>query len=137
MPTFAVRFAEGVDHFNAGRFWEAHESWEVLWLPARTDMRQFLQGLIQLAAAYLHLGRSNLSGSIRLYDAALSRLEGFPAEYCGVDLESLLRKAVADRAGAAQSLESIEQAHGARLSDSPRLILAQNWDSKVPQGERW
>ena len=54
-PPFALHFLEGVERFNAAEFWNAHESWEILWLVAETDLDQFLQGLIQLAAAYHHL----------------------------------------------------------------------------------
>ena len=51
-PDFATHFREGLAHFNNREFWEAHESWETLWLVAESDVEQFLQGLIQIAAAY-------------------------------------------------------------------------------------
>ena len=42
-PDFVTHFRDGVAHFNAAEFWEAHESWEMLWLAARSDVKQFLQ----------------------------------------------------------------------------------------------
>ena len=83
-PDFATHFLAGVEHFNDREFWEAHEAWETIWLAAESDLEQFLQGLIQLAAAYHHLKRGTLRGGVRLFEAALRRLEPFPDPYCGI-----------------------------------------------------
>ncbi len=45
----------GIKLFNAGKFWHAHEAWELVWQRQAEDERLFFQGLIQLAAAYHHL----------------------------------------------------------------------------------
>lgn len=72
----------GVDLFNQRQFWHAHEAWEELWLKAEGDRKQFLQGLIQLAAAYHHVQRgTSPRGAVRLFDAALRRLAPFPEGY--------------------------------------------------------
>src|SRR5512138_1782731 len=84
-PDFAVHFVRGVEVFNEGKFWEAHEAWELLWLAAESETREFLRGLIQLAAAFHHLQRGTPAGAPRLVDAALARLSRFPAGWCGVD----------------------------------------------------
>jgi predicted metal-dependent hydrolase len=84
-PDFAHFFLEGVENFNARKFWEAHESWETLWLQAESDLEQFLQGLIQIAAAYHHVQRGTYRGAPRLFAAGLKRLEAFPPVLCGVD----------------------------------------------------
>ena len=78
-------FAAGVAHFNAAEFWEAHESWEQLWLEADGDLVQFYQGLIQLAAAYHHVQRGTFRGAIRLFDAAFAKLDPYPPGYAGID----------------------------------------------------
>jgi len=84
-PDFKHYFLEGIEHFNARRFWEAHEAWETLWLEAESDLEQFLQGLIQVAAAYHHIQRGTYRGAPRLFAAGLRRLEPFPVVCCGVD----------------------------------------------------
>jgi predicted metal-dependent hydrolase len=84
-PDFSHYFAEGVAHFNQREFWEAHESWETIWLVAQSDVEQFLQGLIQVAAAYHHVKKGTIRGAIRLFEAGLRRLEPFPAGYCDLD----------------------------------------------------
>lgn len=48
-----VPYLLGLDLFNRGFYWEAHEAWEPLWAGCRERAEQhaFLQGLIALAAA--------------------------------------------------------------------------------------
>src|SRR5204862_3032431 len=84
-PDFVTHFREGLAHFNNREFWEAHESWEALWLVAESDVEQFLQGLIQIAAAYHHLKRGTLRGAPRLFEAGLRRRAPCPPHICGVD----------------------------------------------------
>ena len=84
----------GVALFNDGRFWDAHEAWEALWLAASGEEKQFLQGLIQLAAAYHHVQRgTSPRGAVRLFDAALRRLAPFPPEHDGIDREEAVARA--------------------------------------------
>jgi uncharacterized protein len=87
-PDYTTHFLEGLDRFNGRRFWDAHESWETIWLAAESDVEQFLQGLIQLAAAYHHIQRGTLRGAPRLFDAALRRLSAFPEGFSGLDRAS-------------------------------------------------
>ena len=48
----------GVEHFNEGRFWHAHEDWEALWISLKGNAGQELidgvQGIIQVAAMLLN-----------------------------------------------------------------------------------
>ncbi|MEO8431753.1 MAG: DUF309 domain-containing protein [Acidobacteriota bacterium] len=63
--------------FNAGRYFDAHEVWEEVWLSETGERRRLLQGLIQIAAA-LHkaAGGGPASGCVRLLDAGLDKLDG-------------------------------------------------------------
>lgn len=83
------RFRRGVAQFNRGEYWDAHESWETVWLASHGERRQFLQGLIQLAAACYHTERGNARGAERLLAAARNRLEVLPEAYGGIALEEL------------------------------------------------
>lgn len=89
--------AEGVALFNAQKFWHAHEAWERDWLTASDPHKLFLQGLIQLAAAYHHVQRGTFRGGVRLFDAALQKLSGFPPNYANVDRESAVATALVHR----------------------------------------
>jgi predicted metal-dependent hydrolase len=84
-PDFKSHFLEGIHDFNSRKFWEAHEAWETLWLSAESDLEQFLQGLIQVAAAYHHVQRGTYRGAPRLFAAGLKRLDAFPLVHCGLD----------------------------------------------------
>jgi FMN phosphatase YigB (HAD superfamily) len=76
----APLFAKGLHEFRAGRFFEAHEEWELLWKESTGDDRIFLQGLIQLAAARVHLGRGNPAPAARLLALAKAKLDRFGDE---------------------------------------------------------
>jgi predicted metal-dependent hydrolase len=76
--------AAGVALFNDQEFWHAHEAWERAWLTSEGEDKLFLQGLIQLSAAYHHVKRGTYSGGVRLFDAALRKLESFPLDHEGI-----------------------------------------------------
>ena len=129
-PDYRHHFLEGVAHFNARRFWEAHESWEELWLAAETDVEQFLQGLIQLAAAYHHIQRGTFRGAPRLIDAALRRLSAFPHIFSGVDRSLAEACATRDRARAVRE-ERLD------ASEFPTLALTPENESRIPPCDEW
>jgi uncharacterized protein len=81
--------AEGLRLYDAGEFFAAHEAWESVWLLAREPEKTFLQGLIQVTAAFHHLQRENRLGTARLLRAALGRLEHFPAYFGGISVDLL------------------------------------------------
>ncbi|OGO50333.1 MAG: hypothetical protein A2148_06620 [Chloroflexi bacterium RBG_16_68_14] len=83
----------GIQQYNGGYFFEAHETWEELWLPSPWPMRRFLQGMIQLAAAFVHLARHEYPGTIRLLDRAVEKLEAFSPQYLGIDAARLASEA--------------------------------------------
>jgi uncharacterized protein len=84
---------EGLRCFHAGAFFEAHEHWESVWLLAAEPEKTFLQGLIQLAASFHHFQRGNCAGTVLLLRAGLARLEKYPEEFGGVQLEPLREEA--------------------------------------------
>ena len=83
-------FLEGIHLFNAQQFFEAHESLEVLWLKASGNRRTFLQGLIQVAAAFHHRRHNNPAGFRSLLGKGCAKLEKFGAEFERVDLAGLM-----------------------------------------------
>ena len=88
---------EGIVLFNSHAFWHAHEAWEREWLVAEGDEKLFLQGLIQLAAAYHHVQRGTFRGGIRLFDAALEKLSRVPDGFLGVDRAEAVERAAEHR----------------------------------------
>ncbi len=87
----------GVAQYNDGYYFEAHETLEDLWMQSPWPVRRFLQGLIQLAAAFVHLVRHEYPGTTRLLGHAIEKLSDFTPRYLGVDVEALLAAASAAR----------------------------------------
>lgn len=93
-------YLRGVDLFNRFYFWEAHEAWEALWKSDRkpTRGRDFIQGLIQLAAALLKLHMGQPRSVERLWRDAAAHLAplqdgvwmGLPVERLAADVDRYL-----------------------------------------------
>lgn len=75
----------GVAHFNAGRFFPAHEAWESAWKKAkRTGEEEFFKGLSQIGAGYVHYERGNKHGAKTLLRRGLGRVATFGPERRGI-----------------------------------------------------
>jgi hypothetical protein len=92
----------GIDLFNSGYFWEAHEVWEGLWRAAgcRGVTADFLKGLIKLAATGVkHLEgkaqgvRSHARRAAELWRAVSTTLGEGPATFLGLNLRELIERA--------------------------------------------
>ena len=94
--------AEGLRRYDAGEFFAAHESWEIVWLAAFEPDKTFLQGLIQVTAAFHHVQRENYIGAERLLSAALRKLEPYPPTYARLSV-ALLRDDIRDTLQALRS----------------------------------
>jgi len=82
-------YLKGLEAFNTGRFYEAHELWEEVWLETPNPDKKFLQGLIQVAAAFHHFSRANLRGTRNLLRAGLLKLDCFPEVHGGLEIAPL------------------------------------------------
>jgi hypothetical protein len=92
----------GIDLFNYGFYWEAHEAWESVWLAAgrRGPMADFLKGLIKLAAAGVKGREGRPDGVLRHARRAQQLFEQVAAadtresdQYLGQDIGELTRLA--------------------------------------------
>jgi len=89
----------GIEHFNAGRFFQAHETWETAWHPSPADERNFWQGLTQVAVGFTHYQRGNPKGAVTLLQRGARKIAAYGEVYKGVPVASLA--ASARRAAAA------------------------------------
>ncbi len=108
------KFRQGLEQFNSRAFFEAHETWEEIWLPAPEPDKTFLQGIIQVAAAFHHYVRGNRSGARSLLEAGLSKLEKFPGDYRSLALGKL-------RAAARQWRDALATGQARELGEIPRI----------------
>ncbi|MBI3543111.1 MAG: DUF309 domain-containing protein [Deltaproteobacteria bacterium] len=77
--------------FNDEKFFEAHESWEDLWHVESGRDRVFVQGLIQVAAHFVHVRKGNWSGAKSVAQLAYEKLAVPPAHrlYRELDISPL------------------------------------------------
>src|SRR5436309_10336754 len=84
-------FRAGIDLFNQGRFFAAHEVWEEIWRSTTPEPRGLFQGLIQVAAAlHQHLDLQRTQGPRRTLAKARRNLEPFAPAALGIDVADLL-----------------------------------------------
>jgi len=86
----SVPFFKGIEEFNNGCFFEAHDAWEELWVGARGEERLFYQGLIHAASGFYHLGNKNYRGACSQFDKALLKLKRYLPAYHNVDTATLV-----------------------------------------------
>ncbi len=104
---------EGVELFNSGRYWDAHEVWERAWTPDRKGPDSgFYKGLIQVAAGCLHYSRHNRRGAVNKWRSGADYLRPFLPSHGGLALQDLV--------------ESVDAYLGAMQGDGwPRLTMPQ------------
>ena len=77
----------GIELFNSGRYWEAHEVWEEEWTPDRRGPDSgFYKGLIQVAAGCLHYTRHNRRGAVNKWTSGAEYLRPYLPAHRGVRL---------------------------------------------------
>lgn len=85
--------ALGVQLFNAREFWHAHEAWEQVWMDAPQTMRALYQGLIQIAAAFVHVQRNEYPGAVRLLESGRAKVAAYQQGSLELDIITLLTDA--------------------------------------------
>ncbi|HKC26113.1 MAG TPA: DUF309 domain-containing protein [Thermoanaerobaculia bacterium] len=108
----------GVEEFRRGRFFEAHEEWEALWMRSTGGEKLFLQALIQLAAGCVHLERGNRAPGLRLVELAREKLTRCPPSLFGI--------------AAAPLAHAIDSARSALDEGAPAAVLADRLPLPLP-----
>ena len=83
----------GVDLYNFAYWWECHEVFEALWhaVGHKSEQGQFLQALIQIAAANIKKFLDAPQAVANLTGSGLTRFEKLPPSYMGVDVAAFTR----------------------------------------------
>jgi hypothetical protein len=118
----------GIDLFNHGFYWEAHEAWEGLWVACgRTGPTAiFLQALINLAATGFkaRLGnargiRANAETAAYLFKSVARQCGAHATRYMGLDFRALAD----DASTISKSNQTTEATAGDRKSLAFDLVL--------------
>ena len=87
----------GIEQFNAGEFFDQHETLETLWRETRTPIRGLYHGILQIGVGFHHWRNANHHGASVLLDEGIARLRPFAPSCQGVDVAALIRDATAAR----------------------------------------
>lgn len=90
--------------FNSGRYYEAHDVLEHLWLKETGPNHAFFKGLIQIAGAFVHLRKQyerphhptdgrRLHPAARLFALGVKNIEPFQPAHMGLDVAGLCQLA--------------------------------------------
>ena len=105
----------GIDLFNCGYYWEAHESWEAVWHGAgrRGPIADFCKALIKLAAAGVKAREGRVNGvrqhakrAKQLLESVAARIDG-GARFMGLSIPTMIE-------------------YAERLVDNPDAVINQN-----------
>lgn len=83
-------FNAGIKQYQAMDYFEAHEAWEDLWSDYYLEDRKFIQGLIQLAVSFVHIGNGNMIGAKNLLRKCKEKFQLFSGVHRGINVKSLL-----------------------------------------------
>jgi predicted metal-dependent hydrolase len=91
-----ARLREGIGLFNQGKFFECHEVLETFYHETTEDNKPFLEGLIQLAAAFrLFCDFGEIRGPVRMIYQALIRFENYQPDFLQIRVKELCQAAEA------------------------------------------
>ena len=87
-------FFDGLQAYEEKDFFEAHELWEELWSEYYLDDKTFIQGLIQLAISFVHLGNGNLNGAKSLMKKSADKFSSYSGLHRGINIDKLKQQIV-------------------------------------------
>lgn len=79
----------GIERFNDGQYWLAHEALEDAWNDEPAPVRDLYRGILQAAVVYHHISRQNFRGALKVYQRSQKWLNQWPAICRGVDVARL------------------------------------------------
>ncbi|MBU0475833.1 MAG: DUF309 domain-containing protein [Bacteroidetes bacterium] len=81
-----MNLKEGIELFNDGSYFEAHDYFEEMWMEAVGNYKNFYKGLIQASVGSYHLTTENYYGTLSQYTKCLEKLEKYPDNFGNIKL---------------------------------------------------
>lgn len=108
--TVPGNLVQACEEFNSERFYECHETLEEIWQEEQGEVRDLYKGLIQVAAAFVHISRGGFKGANRLLQTSVGYLAPYRQEGAmGFDVEAICRAA--------------ERAHRRVVEQGPEAVM--------------
>jgi predicted metal-dependent hydrolase len=101
---------EGIRQFNAGEFYECHESIEHEWHAETRPIRRLYQGILQIGVGFLHARRGNHTGALLLLADGIDKTAEFAPVCLGIETGRLATESQA-------SLERLRELGPDRLGE--------------------
>jgi hypothetical protein len=113
LPPLAV---QGLNEFNAGEYYEAHETLESAWRDEPGPVREVYRAVLQIAVAYHQIVHGNYNGALKMFLRAIQWFAPLPDVCQGIDIGQLKRDAAAART-------HLEALGAARIGEFDRTLL--------------
>lgn len=84
--------ARAIEMFNDEKYWSAHEALEGVWKSARGKERDTLNGIILVAAAFVHDEKDEPEICVSILRRALRKLDASSGAYHGINLDRFAAK---------------------------------------------
>ena len=85
---------DGIFYFNSERFWESHEVLEGAWKQSMGDEKEIIQGLILIAAAFVHYQKDENKICFSVLERGFKKLDNKSGKYHGIDIDLTKLKVV-------------------------------------------
>ncbi|RMG89600.1 MAG: DUF309 domain-containing protein [Chloroflexi bacterium] len=86
---------KGIELFNQGKFFDAHEELELAWKADKGPGRNLYRAILQIAVAYLQIERGNYRGAVKMFWRVRQWLDPLPDVCRGVNVAALRQHAEA------------------------------------------
>jgi predicted metal-dependent hydrolase len=115
---------EGIELFNAGRFFDSHEELELAWREETGEIRDLYRGILQVAVTYLHITRGNYDGAVKVYGRSLKWTQGWNVVCRGVNVGKF-------RNDAQLAMQEVQRLGKERLAEFDRSLFKPiQWNAK-------
>jgi uncharacterized protein len=79
----------GLEEFNRGEYFEAHELLELAWNEDQGPARELYRGILQVGVAYLQIERGNYNGALKMFLRMRQWIDPLPPVCRGIDVAGL------------------------------------------------
>jgi predicted metal-dependent hydrolase len=80
---------KGLQAFNQGDFYDAHEHFELAWRETPDDSREFFRALLHFSGGYFRLSEDRPDAALKFFQRSLHWLGNFPSPYYLIDTAAL------------------------------------------------
>lgn len=118
-PSSTLRVA--IRQFNDGAYFACHETLEELWRDEPGLLREFYQGVLQIAVGLNHLLRGNEAGAVALLTRGAGKVRPFAPACLEIDVAALL--AGTDRVLQSLASEGLARTRERAAELFPRIVV--------------